>query len=544
MRWNRGSCEGRFVFLTTAALAISSLATSAYGAAQRVTHKQVHAIKVSGSQGATLQSMMRTSDGKLVALLGAPRTGGIGGGAGAAPQSAIQVFDEAGKELTRWNIAFPAQAVAAGPNGSIFVGGNGKIARYDADGKLLNERELPTVANMLADRDSLKQRAQEQLKSERNSSAAARRAYTQQIKVLKAQIAKIEETEVDGVTASVKRKQDGLPPESKIFVDPQDLPVTVQRKLKRLKEQLATYEAVKFPEGDEDARLAAAMQQLVQRAAKISGISATAQDVFVVTGEEQGYGFAAWRMDHAFDNATKVLTGLRGCCGQMDMQAVGNELFVAENTKHRVGRYDRDGQHIEDFGTTASKKNADGFGGCCNPMNVCCGPTGEILTAESEGIIRRFSVTGKYLGLVGRVSLTGGCKNVAVSASPDGEGVYFCDLPGSRIIMMGPVANQAEAEALAKPPKAVGEVSIFTDDEDDDATAKDDNGNNAALPSESGANAEDTSDSEAADAGPKKATSAEKLRKQPRRPVKPAPRSARPATRQPLRTRVYSDPGF
>jgi hypothetical protein len=230
------------------------------------------------------------------------------------------------------------------------------------------------------------------------------------------------------------------------------------------------YQSIRFSDSDEDTRLETVIQQLVQRASTISGISVTANDVFVVTGEEQGYGFAAWRMDHAFENPVKVLSELRGCCGQMDVQAVGNELFVAENTKHRVGRFDRDGKRIEEFGTTASRTNADGFGGCCNPMNVCFGPEGQILTAESEGIIRRFSPTGDYLGLVGRVALTGGCKNVAVSATADGERVYFCDLPGSRIIVMGPVTDAAEAEALAVPPKpTAAELAESEDEEADEA---------------------------------------------------------------------------
>lgn len=525
MRWNRDRFVGRFALFAATALAISGLAPLAQGAtAQRVTHKQVQAIKISGSQGATLQSMTRTSDGKLVALLGPSRFGGISGGASAAPQASLQVFDKAGKELTRWNITFPGQAVAAAPDGAIFVGGNGRIVKYGADGTLLNERELPHMAALLADRDSLKQHAREQLKSQRKSSAQMKKAYAQQIKVLKAQIARIEETEVDEITASVKRKQEDLPPETRIFVDPQDLPAAVQRKLKRLKDQLGASEAVQFPEEDDDAGLEAVVQQLVQRAGKISGISATATDVFVVTGEERGYGFAAWRMDLAFENATKVLTGLRGCCGQMDVQAVGNELFVAENTIHRVGRYDRDGQRIQEFGARASKGNDEGFGGCCNPMNVCCGPAGEILTAESEGIIRRFSLKGEYLGLVGRVSLTGGCKNVAVSASLDGERVYFCDLPGSRIIVMGPVANQAEAEALAKPPKSARGAAVVADDEEaDDAKAI----KNQESTDSAGADDEAALESESTEAPATKATSADKRRKSTVRPARPAPRSAR-----------------
>jgi hypothetical protein len=444
MRW------ARFGFAVLSAV-LSLLATGAVHAAPRVTHKQVQDIKVSNGTGATLQSMTRTGDGKIVALLGMDRHGGVvSRTTQKAPQAGVQVFDKDGKQLGEWKIPFAGQAIGAGPDGSIFVGGSGKICKYDTQGKLLLETELPHIKSLLADKDGLKTRALEQIAQQKKSIEQTKKVYAQQIEVLKGQIAKIEETKAEDQTEPDKRK------------------------LKRLQQQLSAYQSVRFAEGDDESQVEAVVQQLVQRASTISGISVNKEDVFVVTGEDQGYGFAAWRLDHKFENPTKVLAGLRGCCGQMDVQAIGNELFVAENTKHRVGHYDRDGKRIEEFGTTLSKKDVDGFGGCCNPMNVCCGTDGQILTAESEGIIRRFSTTGEYLGLVGRVTLTGGCKNVAVSASPDGERVYFCDLPGSRIIVMGPVKDDAEAEALAVPPKPLPGQPVFLDDDgDEDETDED-----------------------------------------------------------------------
>jgi hypothetical protein len=439
MRWAR---EGFVV--VSAVLATFVLTNVPLEAAPRVSHKQVQAIKVTDGKGATLQSMTRTSDGRIVALLGAARYGGIEEGTKQAPQAAIQVYDKDGKELQRWNIPIPGQAVGAGPDGSIYVGGNGKVCKYSAAGKLLIETDLPHLTAMLADKDGLRQRAKEQIESQKESIEQTKKAYAEQIKVFKAQIAKIEETPAGDRTEAVNRK------------------------LKRLKLQLTSYESVRFFEGNDETQLEDVVQQLVQRAMTISSISASGKDVYVVSGEQKGYGFAAWRMDQNFKNPTKVLSELRGCCGQMDVQATGTELFVAENTKHRVGHYDRDGKRLEEFGTTASRKNEDGFGGCCNPMNVCFGPSGQVLTAESEGIIRRFSATGEYLGLVGRVTLTGGCKNVAVSASPDGERIYFCDLPGSRIIVMGPVTDAAEAEALAIPPKPAPGQFVESDDEEAD----------------------------------------------------------------------------
>ena len=66
-------------------------------------------------------------------------------------------------------------------------------------------------------------------------------------------------------------------------------------------------------------------------------------------------------------------------------------------------------------------------------MNVRAqSPTGDIFTAESEGVIKRYSPSGEFLGTAAKVRLTGGCKNVAIGVSADGKRLYFCDMPGSK----------------------------------------------------------------------------------------------------------------
>ena len=50
-------------------------------------------------------------------------------------------------------------------------------------------------------------------------------------------------------------------------------------------------------------------------------------------------------------------------------------------------------------------------------MNVRVGTNGDIFTAESEGLIKRYSAKGEFLGLVANAPLTGGCKNVAVAVT-------------------------------------------------------------------------------------------------------------------------------
>jgi hypothetical protein len=79
----------------------------------------------------------------------------------------------------------------------------------------------------------------------------------------------------------------------------------------------------------------------------------------------------------------------------------------------------------------------DCFGGCCNPMNLRIDKSGDVYTAESEGIIKRFSAKGEFLGTVAKTTLTGGCKNVALGVSGDGDRVYFCDQPNSKVIIFG-----------------------------------------------------------------------------------------------------------
>ena len=69
-------------------------------------------------------------------------------------------------------------------------------------------------------------------------------------------------------------------------------------------------------------------------------------------------------------------------------------------------------------------------------MNLRAATNGDIFTAESEGIIKRFNEKGDFLAVVGQVRLAGGCKNVAVAANGTGDRVYFCDQPGSRIIIL------------------------------------------------------------------------------------------------------------
>ena len=74
---------------------------------------------------------------------------------------------------------------------------------------------------------------------------------------------------------------------------------------------------------------------------------------------------------------------------------------MAENSRHRVVRYDRDGKSSAAFGKRDRDGVGAGFGGCCNPMNLCFDSAGDLLVAESDGKVKHFTPAGKYVGLVG-----------------------------------------------------------------------------------------------------------------------------------------------
>ena len=84
--------------------------------------------------------------------------------------------------------------------------------------------------------------------------------------------------------------------------------------------------------------------------------------MFVATNAVKGYGYDVWRLSDTFEDANKIVTGLRGCCGQMDVQANENGLYVAENGRHRVTHYDREGERLGGWGRRREVASRDSAG--------------------------------------------------------------------------------------------------------------------------------------------------------------------------------------
>ncbi|MCI0360977.1 MAG: hypothetical protein L0211_21060 [Planctomycetaceae bacterium] len=389
-------------------IAVEEAATIKPGAEATASHEQIAAVEVKGEEGSTLQTLSCTPDGKIVGLVAPGRYAPIGVTGKSAASSEVRLYSGEGKELQRWSLPFTGQSVGVGPNGTIYVAGDGRLAKYSADGKLLANVEVPHLAEALKDQEGLKKKAEEQLKQEQLSFLNSKKVYEQIVKQLE------------------ENKQRSP---------------TEEQQLKTYKNYLENFDTNVAARTNR--KIDDVVKQITSRLRMINGIAATEKDVYIACGEMVGYGYAIWRMDEDLANPERVLGPVSGCCGQMDIQARGDHFYLSENTKKRVAQYDRTGKLVSAFGKSGRESDGLSFGGCCNPMNCRVCATGDIITAESEGIVKRFSATGEFLGLVGYAKLTGGCKNVAVAASPKGDRVYFCDLPGSRIIILA--AKKAEA---------------------------------------------------------------------------------------------------
>jgi len=173
--------------------------------------------------------------------------------------------------------------------------------------------------------------------------------------------------------------------------------------------------------------------------AKVSGIAVTDKHVFVSLGKGGSLRARAVivRFDRDLDNPKQIAAGLRGCCRRLDLAAKDGVLYVAENARHRVLRCDANGKVLSQWGRR-SRTEVEGFGSCCNPMNISFGPGGELYTAESGlGRVKRYAADGTFLGLVGEVGvrrftragrLAISCSNITLSVSSDGKLVFVQDV--------------------------------------------------------------------------------------------------------------------
>lgn len=405
------------------------------------THSQQRLITVVSDPGEKLTTFAVDGTGRVLA--------GV-----AAESPTIRVYDPAGERTAEWKLPVPPEAINVGPKGDIFVAGQGKLLRLDEAGTITLERETPNMATAAQSARGIHQRVMDK------RAKAASEKLQSEIKLYKRRLADMQQKIADldrelfGLDQRDLEKQS---PEAAEEVEADREKLQKRRAVCAKLQAKLEYNIVNPPSQQKLSKAApgrgrqaapepdqeASVRQLIADQMRIASISASQNEVFFACSSSTGSGFDVWRTDYQFAEGTKIGESLKGCCGQLDVQANDNGIYVAENTRHRVRGYSREGRQLLEFGSR-ERDRPEGFSGCCNPMNVAFGDDGSVYTAESGiGRIKRFSADGSFIELVGQVELVPGCKKVAISVSPKGDQVYMLDITRGHIVMMTRNASRA-----------------------------------------------------------------------------------------------------
>jgi len=408
------------------------------------THKQARVIKPTHEgKPIVLNTFCLDKEGRLLACVGGDNVEYVLNDDGSQEAKTnvaaklLQVYSPDGELIRSIELPFTPTAVNQAPDGAIFVAGNGKVARLGDDWKITRTADSPHIG----DTETFKQRAQE----------GAKKQVEEMTETFREQV-----TNIEGRIKKLKEK-----PEAELTERDKKRMATYEEQKGLYEEQLKSIE-------EAYSQMFSGEQMLTQKMG-ITALAVTSKDIFLCCNALEGYGYEVWRMTHEFSEPKKVVSELGGCCGQCDIQATESHLVLAENTKFKVALLDRDGERLTDFGK-GDRKAVDGFGSCCNPMNVRCCDNGDILTAESSiGTIKRFNKEGELIGVVGKAKIGGGCKHVAVAFDEKRDRYYMMNVDKSHICVMVPNAEAPEItpdEALAKEAreglgkKLVGEWSL------------------------------------------------------------------------------------
>ncbi len=364
------------------------------------THKQVLTIRPEmNGEPAQLATFCLDQSGNILACVS-----GTG--------NALQFLTPTGELIRQIDLPFAPQGIGQSPSGIIFLAGPGKLAKLSAEGEILTIVDSPWLGDVEQMKTEAQVAAEEQM-------AAVMGSFTEMIEKIDARIAKMEEKpEADRTERDFKR-------------------------LQAMKEQKKAQEEQAAEMKDAYGQMFSVDAMLNQRM-RVTALAVNEQDLFVCSGGA-GYSYEVWRMNHEFAEPTKVVDALSGCCGQCDIQCDQDHLIIAANTKFSVELLDRDGKAVSKFGQQGGQ---NGFGSCCNPMNVRSLGSGDILTAESSiGWIKRFNKEGELQAVIGKAKIGGGCKHVPIGFDAKLDRYYMMYEDKSEICVLVPLSEAIEPTA-------------------------------------------------------------------------------------------------
>jgi hypothetical protein len=174
--------------------------------------------------------------------------------------------------------------------------------------------------------------------------------------------------------------------------------------------------------------------------ASCTAITHWGEDIFVCASGASGFAIIRFGLD--LKEPLRIVSGLSGCCGQLDICAREGGVYVALNSAFTIARYSREGRKISSFKHEDAKK-PDYFGeGCCEPKNLTITPDGVIYAAASSPmLVNKYSLDGKFLGRAGKLAdADGSCVKVTVGVTKDGTKLYMLDTSNSvvRLVKQAP----------------------------------------------------------------------------------------------------------
>jgi len=329
---------------------------------------------------------------------------GFGGGDDRKPQPANSLvwLDAAGERRHAAPLPFACKGVTVAGDGAVIAVGDDRVVVFSAAGAQVAEASAPHFT--LSDDDLA--RLREEIAEQHREELESRREQFDRIARAKADLEEVPE-------------EDRTPRQ--------------KRELAQATIMAKSYEAML---ARADAAPEAVVEQGLAKARTIHRVAASRDHLFLVAHEPAGYGFGVWRCGRDFSAPQKIVDGLRGCCGQMDVQVIGDELVIAENGAHHVAVYGLDGEPLRTFGEASRSDVRKGFGGCCNPMNACAGPDGSLLLSESSGLVKQFTPDGTLVEILGAADVQSGCKNSSIGVSADGRTLYYLDVQKGRVLVM------------------------------------------------------------------------------------------------------------
>lgn len=366
------------------------------------THQQVAVIEIADENNPLgINAFCLDAEGNIVAA--------CGNGPGE-----VRIANDKGKILKSWELNVRPESINVADDGTILVGGEGKLFRFRPDGTTVLEVDSPHADKLRSSKSELRKAAIQYLERRTRPIKSRIASYEGMIKQLE------ERAKTGELSDSEQRMLTDILP----------------RMLERYRAQVSDED--ENAEQPSEEAIQQQMDSLFSSKLRISSISSSGDHVLVATRGIEGYGYDIWKMDSQFANAEIIVTGLSGCCGQMDVQCCKQGIFVAENSRDRVVHFDFAGDQITHWGKS-DRTGIDGFASCCNPMNVCFDDKGYIYTAESSiGRIKQFDAKGNLIAYIGDVDLVPGCKNVSIAVSPVNDNIYMLDLTRNHIKMMQP----------------------------------------------------------------------------------------------------------